>query len=92
MLVSLFCSFSHKKTKSGSRAFHDLCRSQPLALHNGFMFLASRTCFKHFFRFQAQVKCLKHLREAKNMKPLWKVNGFEQHMSWNVRVPDFVLS
>ena len=24
------------------------------------------------------------------MKPLWKVTGFEQHSSWNARVPDCV--
>ena len=49
--VSLFCSFSHKKTQSGTRAFHDMCCSKPLTFHNGFMFFACRSCFKHFCRF-----------------------------------------
>ena len=34
----MFCSFSHEKTQSGTRAFHDLCCSKPLTFHNGFMF------------------------------------------------------
>ena len=27
-------------------------------------------------------KCMKQLREGKNMKPLWKVKGFEKQTSW----------
>ena len=53
MSVSLFCPFSHEETQSGTRAFHDMCCSKPLTFHNGFMFFASRSCFKHFFKFQA---------------------------------------
>ena len=36
-------------------------------------------------------KCLKQLREAKNMKPLWKVKGFEKPVTWKESVPDFVF-
>ena len=31
---------------------------------------------------------MKQLREANNMKPLWKVKGFEKQTSWKVSVPD----
>ena len=37
-------------------------------------------------------KVLETDARSKNMKPLWKVKGFEQHISWNVRVPDCVVS
>ena len=50
---NMCCSFSHEKTQSGTRALHDMCCSKPLTFHNGFMFVASRSCFKHLFRFQA---------------------------------------
>ena len=30
-----------------------VCFSKPLTFHNGFMFFASRSCFKHFSRLQA---------------------------------------
>ena len=33
-------------------------------------------------------KCLKQLREAKHMKPLWKVKGFEKPATWKESVPD----
>ena len=36
-------------------------------------------------------KCLKHLREAKHMKPLWKVKGFEKPTPWKVSVVDCVF-
>ena len=36
-------------------------------------------------------KCWKQLREAKNMKPLWKVKAFEKQTSWKVSVPDCVF-
>ena len=34
-------------------AFHDVRRKKPLTLHNGFMFFASRSCFKQIYNFQA---------------------------------------
>ena len=36
-------------------------------------------------------KCLKQLREVKNMKPLWKVKDFEKSVPWQESVPDFVF-
>ena len=36
-----------------ARTFHDVCFSKPLTFHDGFMFFASRRCFKHFSRLQA---------------------------------------
>ena len=36
-------------------------------------------------------RCLQQLREEKNMKPLWKVQGFEKQTSWKVSVLDFVI-
>ena len=60
-IVSLFCLFSQEKTKSGTRTFHDMCCWKLLTFHNGFMLFASRSCVKHFFRFQAplllHIKC-----------------------------------
>ena len=47
-----FGSFYHENTQSGTRTFHDLCCLKPLTFHNGFVFFASRSCFKHYFRFQ----------------------------------------
>ena len=52
---NMFCSFSHEKTHSGTRAFHDVCCSKLSTFHNGFMFFDSLSCFKHFFRSEAQV-------------------------------------
>ena len=33
-------------------------------------------------------KVLETATRSKNMKPLWKFRDFEQHISWNARVPD----
>ena len=30
-------------------------------------------------------QCLKQLREAKNMKPSWKVRGFEKQTFWKIK-------
>ena len=67
--VSLFCTFSHEKTQSGTRALHDMCCSKPLTFHNGFMILASRSCFKHLFRFQA-LHLLENKKSLKSEKVL----------------------
>ena len=40
-------------THTYTRTFHDVYSLKPLTFHNGFMFFASRGCFKHFCRFQA---------------------------------------
>ena len=39
----------------------------------------------------SECQWLKQLREAKKMKPLWKVKGFEKQTSWNARVLDCVV-
>ena len=59
-----------------------------VAFHNGFIIFASRSFFKHFCiklhlfstpsRASNLQMCLKYLRAEINMKPLWKVKGFEQ--------------
>ena len=42
-----------EKTQSGTLSFHVAGFSKPLTFHNGFMFFASRRCFKHFSKLQA---------------------------------------
>ena len=66
--------------EEGEVTFHDACFSKPLTFHNGFMVFASRSWFKHCTRLQATPL----LQKKKNMKPLWKVKGFEKQTSWKV--------
>ena len=53
MSVSLFCSFSHEKPQSGTRAFHDMCCSKSLTFHNGFMFVLLVAVSRTFSKFRA---------------------------------------
>ena len=80
-----------------------VCFSKPLTFHNGFMFFLLLVAVSSTFRDNKPYliceigraccleKCLKQLREAKNMKPLWKVKGFEKPATWKESVPDFVF-
>ena len=65
--MSFFAHFL-VKTKSRTRAFHDVCCSKPLTIH------ASRSCFKHFFRFQAlqhaaTFHCQEDWHDREELKP-----------------------
>ena len=51
--VTLFCSFYHEKSSLEDLLFHDVCFSEPVTFHKGFMCVPSRSCFKHFSRLQA---------------------------------------
>ena len=96
--VTLFAHFLMKrKTQSRTLTFHDVCFSKPLTFQNGFMFFLLVAVSSSFLYFRKKKwslksrKCLKQLREEKNMKPLWKVQGFEKQTSWKVSVLDFVI-
>ena len=64
--------------------------------------MASRSCFKYFCSCQAAsllhikkgltaAKVLETDTRSKKYEPLWKVKGFEQYTSCDVRVPDCVF-
>ena len=52
MSASLFLHIFSETKRSRTRSFHDVRFSKSLTFQNGFMFLASRSCFKHFSRLQ----------------------------------------
>ena len=48
------CGVCGERERRRGVTFHDVCFSKPLTFHNGFMvFVASRSCFKHFSRLRA---------------------------------------
>ena len=81
---------SWKETQSGTRTFHDVCCStpcKPSTMVSLFLLLVAVSStfadFKlHLFHTPRRAsnlqKCLKLPTSRKNMKPLWKVKGFEQ--------------
>ena len=58
MSASFFLIIFSRKTQSRTLIFHHVRFSTPLTFHDGFMFFASRSCFKHYMKPSWKVKGL----------------------------------